>query len=51
MVWNPVFEGRPDSLQTNIDAFTTDPGLKGIFLLLGNAQEARKGAVTTYTRL
>lgn len=50
MIWNPVFEGRPNCLQTDIDAFTTDPGLEGIFLPLESAQWNEETAVT-YTRL
>lgn len=51
MIRNPVFEGRPNCLQTDIDAFTTDPGLKGIFLSLESTQEWNEETAVTYTRL
>lgn len=51
MVGNPVFEGRPDGLQADIDAFTTDPSLEAIFSLLGDARVSKEGVLTTYTRL
>ena len=52
MVRDTVFERRPDGLQAHIDAFTTYPGLKAIFLLLGKIGEFDEGGiVAAYTRL
>lgn len=47
VVWDSGFEGGPDCLKADVDAFAADPGLEGVWFV----SFVSNSLVLTYTRL